>query len=383
MKRVILAVAMVIGVAQGVDTEDKKTLLVGVRPHEFAKRDYYRKLAPNTGLWALTDTLQSGNDGSGESKDTHQMAIINFYGKKVGFNGAKDNELDYDFDTLYGEPSSKQIVDLFLDFDRKPPVHHLVQTIKERIKSGEIKRSGIIGWSKELQSHIASIGRPMIMYGMPFVSDGALTPEGKKHTDTFDTVIVDHNVMKFLVGIVNTTDKNVFRTIWALNALLKVGGDLIVLNPGFTLNSSVKEIVSGLKGRLFDDVRIGNDTFSGYGGPMIHFHNKRKDIFGGQHDGAGDVPVWNRSAGLIQRVSNDIEEYEKSKEPLTGAKIGRIRNLKKGILEAQKYIEHCQKLESGKNSSQCAEAQQYMEDAFAVLNQARQIPSLAHHVDQQ
>ncbi len=55
--------------------------------------------------------------------------------------------------------------------------------------------------------------------------------------------------------------------------------------------------------------------------------------------------------------------------------------LKRKILEAQKYIEHCQELESDKNSSQCAEAQQYMQDAFAVLNQARQIPSLAHHVD--
>jgi hypothetical protein len=307
----------------------------------------------------------------------------------MGFNGAKDDELDYNFDTLYGEPSPKQIIDLFLDFDRKPPVHHLVQTIKDRITSGEIKRSGIIGWSKDLQSQIASIGRPMIMYGMPFVEEGDLTPEGQKHTDKFDTVIVDHDVMKFLVGISNTTEKNVFRTIGSLNALLKVGGDLIVLNPGATLthveevqelNSSVKGTFSMLKGIMFDHVLFGRDTWSGYWGPMIRFHKKKKDIFGYQHGGAGNTPVWEGNIALIKGIRQDIEEHKSSKDFLTGV---RIRTLKRKILQAQKYIEHCQKLESGKNSSQCAEAQKYVRDGVALLDQARQIPALAHCADQQ
>jgi hypothetical protein len=83
MKNIIILFASVLGCVHGVDTQGAKTLLVGVRPHEFAKRDYYKKLAPNTGLWALTDTLRGGNWD--ESKDSHQMATINFYRKKNGF----------------------------------------------------------------------------------------------------------------------------------------------------------------------------------------------------------------------------------------------------------------------------------------------------------
>ena len=60
MKNIIILFASVLGGVQGVDTQGEKTLLVGVRPHEFAKRDYYKQLAPKTQSWILTDSFAGG-----------------------------------------------------------------------------------------------------------------------------------------------------------------------------------------------------------------------------------------------------------------------------------------------------------------------------------
>lgn len=315
MKNIIILFASVLGCVQGVDTQGAKTLLVGVRPHEFAKRDYYKKLAPNTGLWALTDNYNGLN--TGEQSVDHSAGFVNFYGKKVGFNGAKDDELDYDFDNVYGESPNKAFIQQLLrDFQNNPNMHHKKEIFDNVTKNGVLDDEGVRYLSDK--SCPPKITDPMIMYGMSFVNTGGLTEEGKKHTDKFDTVIVDQNVMKFLVTDIKP--ENVVRAIGALNALVKVGGDLIVLQPGCKmmrsefltgkkcydaliekgvshdvakkmqdkglarltddLDSSVEETFSGLKDSVFDDVRINKDMMSDHGGIMIRFHNKKKDILG-------------------------------------------------------------------------------------------------------
>lgn len=415
MKNIIILCASVLGVVHGVDTEDKKTLLVGVRPREFATRDYYRTLAPNTGLWALTDPYDSSNGATGEKKVDFLLGFMNFYQKKVGFNGVRGHDLAYDFGDIYGaRPNKAFIQKLFKDFLKNPDI-----TDKEKQDLSYVVTKNSVLDDEGVRSLLdksfpSTITDPMIMYGMPFVDKGDLTEEGQKHKDKFDTVIVDHNVMKFLVDDIK--QENVDRAIGALNSLLKVGGDLIVLNPGnemlgcrdyigkeaydlfikrgysheiacevgksgyhmYTddLESSVKRAFSGLKGIMFDDVSIEKDTFSGHGGPMIRFHNKKKDIFSDQHGGAGNAPVL--VTQMLGAMRKRMEENEPGKDCTL---ITQISILKKKIFQAQQYIEHCQKLESGTNSPQYAAAQQYMQDASAVLNQARQIPSLAHYVD--
>jgi hypothetical protein len=266
MKNIIILCASVLGVVQGVATEGEKTLLVGVRPHEFAKRDYYKKLAPNTRLWVLSDSCVGRNTDE-ESRD-FEMGVVNFSGKKVGFNGVTDDDLDHVFSDVYDQkPSSKTITSSLMNLDQRTTLSSdYKKLICNRIRQEKINHDQIVNWAKNLQSAVSDDQpKPMIMYGMPFVEEGDLTEEGQKHKDKFDTVIVDQNVFKYLAGFVgfyNDIDRaeRVEKTTKVLSELLCVGGDLIILNPGggltHPLESSVKGAFSSMKGIMFDDVSI-------------------------------------------------------------------------------------------------------------------------------
>jgi hypothetical protein len=258
------------------------------------------------------------------------MGVVNFSGKKVGFNGVTDDDLDHAFSDVYDQkPLSEKIRTSLMDLDQRTT---LPSGYKASICKEGINHDQIVNWSKNLQSAISDAQtKPMTMYGMPFVDKGDLTEEGKKHRSEFDTVIVDQSVFKFLAGLVSdgkAIDKAeiidkaemVKKTTKALSELVYVGGELIILNPGGNLthteslkgqkcydylrgrglshdvankyrdvgfcrhtddlDPSVEKAFSSLKDIVFDDVSIGKDTFSGHGGPMIHFRNKKKDIPG-------------------------------------------------------------------------------------------------------